>query len=345
LARAAETLMAGLNLLKKISVENPTPPVARSRMAALQSAFPDVGLELIWQRERFDNSLQYDLLLSDSEGTISLGFSPDAELPWPLRGVQRWSEDDLLVVNNTTLKVQEAIALLDPLWHDESLLVRLVNACIIREELERDPPPISQPEVQAALDELRAELSLFDAAETHAWMDERGLSHERLEMWATDRVAFRKVRERATASAGREYYLQHRRHFDLFTFLTIRGNGAADVPVKKDIALATLARNVESLATKGDALTLEMKTLRRWELPPLLRKSLDADPGGQIAPVRSGREVVLVLAITSTEWDPSTSEAVRFAAFSDWLAERRRQDRIDWFWGDQETTAALGTLG
>jgi putative peptide maturation system protein len=317
--------------------ENAAPRSARSEAASLQSEFPDIGLELIWQQEKFDASLQYDLLLSDPEGTISLGFSPDGQLPWPLRGVQRWSEDDLLVVNNTTMKVQEAIALLEQVWHEGSILVRLVNACIIREELERDPPAISQGEVQTALDELRRELGLYGAAQTRSWMEERGLSHERMEIWATDRVAFRMIRDKATANVGRAYYEQHRQDFDLVTFLTIRGEGAAGVSIAQNETLVALTRILESVAARGESPAVEIKTLRRWELPLSIRKILDDD----LASVHVASDVIIVLSVRATTWDPATLEAVRFAAFEDWLATRRRQANIDWFWGDRETTSAI----
>jgi hypothetical protein len=49
---------------------------------------------------------------------VSLSFCPDEELPWPLRGVGRWSDKDLVRVNNTLLRVEDAIAFLDFIWNE-----------------------------------------------------------------------------------------------------------------------------------------------------------------------------------------------------------------------------------
>ncbi len=341
----AEALAAGLDYLKRFADEDPAPPDARLSIGALQGAFPDIPMELIWQREQYDESCQYDLLLSDSEGTASLGYSRDRGLPWPLRGVQRWSEDDLLVVNNTRMKVQEAIALLDVLWQEQSFLLRLINACIIREELERDVPAISESEVQGELDELRRQLELFDAAETLAWMRERGLSHEKMEMWAADRVAVGKLRERVTAGAGVDYFNTHRADFDVVTLLAMRrvdmDGSVGDLGRLR--MLEDLVGSMESGVWDGDQPpSVEIKTLRRWELPPSVRAAVDPPSVVSIAePIRLNNEFIRVLGLRPARWDSATAEAVRNAAFERWLAGRRQSAHIEWFWGDRETTSRI----
>lgn len=338
-----ELLAAGVDYLKRFADEDSAPRDARLSIGVLQRAFPEISMELIWQREQYDESCQYDLLLSDSEGTVSLGYSRDRGLPWPLRGVQRWSEDDLLVVNNTTMKVQEAIALLDVLWQDDTFLLRLVNACIIREDLERDVPAILESEVQRELDDLRRQLGLFDAAETLAWMRDRGLSHEKMEMWAADRVAVGKLRSRVTAGSGVEYFNDHRADFDVVTLLTMqRSDNQSKASVGLLGTLEDLVDSLESEVDGGQPPVVEIKALRRWELLHHERAVVDAfDPGGVAEPVQLNGGVIKVLSVRPARWDAATAEAVKRAAFERWLAERRQSARIEWFWGDRDVTSRL----
>ena len=73
--------------------------------------------------------MHYDALLHrDGEGTVSLSYCPERTLPWPLRGVQRWSEMNLVRVNATDPEVDQAVALLDFIWDDAPMLKRLVDA-------------------------------------------------------------------------------------------------------------------------------------------------------------------------------------------------------------------------
>ena len=57
-------------------------------------------------------------------------------LPWPLRGVRRWTDADVLRVNGRTVKFQEAVACLELMWTEVPIAQRLVNACLLDAELE-----------------------------------------------------------------------------------------------------------------------------------------------------------------------------------------------------------------
>src|SRR3712207_2194214 len=97
---------------------------------------PETPIDLVWEEAVYDGAVHYDALLQlPGEGTVSLGFAPDRGLPWPLRGVQRWSDADLVRVDGSILKVDQAIGCLDFLWEDRRLMDRLVNVCLIDEAL------------------------------------------------------------------------------------------------------------------------------------------------------------------------------------------------------------------
>src|SRR3989442_1755928 len=127
-----QALIDALDYLMRLNREGTRPEEAKARLRPLQKSHPDIEMDLLWEEEAYDQSVHYDILLCLSgEGTVSLSFCPDRILPWPLRGVHRWGERDLVRVNNTLLKVDQAIACLDFIWDEAPIINRLVNVCLI----------------------------------------------------------------------------------------------------------------------------------------------------------------------------------------------------------------------
>ena len=89
---------------------------ARTELSSLSEAWAGLRARVVSSCEEYDSSRHFDVLLTDADGTYTVSFAPAGGLPWPLRGVHRWNEGDLLRVNGTTLRVQQAIASLDFLW-------------------------------------------------------------------------------------------------------------------------------------------------------------------------------------------------------------------------------------
>lgn len=103
-AMLPQVLFDMLDYLMMLSREGIRPEEAKARLRTLQQQYPDTGMDLLWEEEAYDRSVHYDILLHlTREGTVSLSFCPDRALPWPMRGVQRWNEADLVRINNTVL--------------------------------------------------------------------------------------------------------------------------------------------------------------------------------------------------------------------------------------------------
>src|SRR3712207_3109767 len=97
-------LVDTLEYLMSLVQEGIQPEEARARLRLLQKQHSNMEMDLLWEEEVYDQSVHYDTLLHlGGEGTVSLSFCPDRALPWPMRGVHRWSEKDLVRVNNTVL--------------------------------------------------------------------------------------------------------------------------------------------------------------------------------------------------------------------------------------------------
>src|SRR5437868_6184279 len=115
------------------------PVTAADRLEALRHRYPGTRIRLLWQREPYDGSLHYDLLLTGpGPGTTSLSYCPDRALPWPLIDGQRAGDRVLLRVDGVSVEIGEIIAQLDVL-HAGTLADQLVTGALIRQELAADP--------------------------------------------------------------------------------------------------------------------------------------------------------------------------------------------------------------
>src|SRR5690606_13342695 len=112
-----------LSYLFDLARERVRPAEAQRRLQEVHRRHPHTRLDLVWEEEAYNAAVHYDTLLHlPGEGTVSLSLCADQALPWPLRGVHRWDEGDLVRVNNTVLSVDQAIATLDFIW-DEARLI------------------------------------------------------------------------------------------------------------------------------------------------------------------------------------------------------------------------------
>ena len=136
------------------------------RPAAIAEGSAPVGMQLLWEEETYDNRIHYDALLNlPEEGTISISFCDDRATPWPLRGVHRWSDADLVRVNNNVLSVDQAIACLDFMWDEARIAERLEIQHLPRpEQVSTTPIDLSDEEFQQAMDGFRRARGLYKAA-------------------------------------------------------------------------------------------------------------------------------------------------------------------------------------
>lgn len=200
-----------LAYLETMSLERLQPRQALERFAAVQARHPHIGMQLVWQTESYDGSVHYDVLLRTATGaTASLSFCPGGGLPWPLRGVRRWSDGDLVQVNGQLLSMRDAVELLDIVWNEAPIMERMINACLIREELAQRPIEIGDAELQHGMDGWRRAHRLYTSEETLQWMQQRGLTQERLEDLVIESLAFIGLRERVAEGQVEPYFEHHR---------------------------------------------------------------------------------------------------------------------------------------
>jgi putative peptide maturation system protein len=347
-----EAAIATLDYLMTLIREGTQPDAAKSALQPLQQRYPDLSLQLVWEEEVFDQRMHYDALLSvPGTGIISMSFCNEKEKPWPLRGVQRWSDKNLLRVNDTVMQIDQAIACMDFIWEEPRIADRLVNACLIQEEIERNPVTISNQELQAAMDSFREKRNLHRAEDTYLWMERRGMSHRAFEGLVKSEVLLGKLRDRLVGNGVESYFAAHSADFD-----TVR---IAQFFVSDDATARMLYERIRSgevgFFDEAQRQFLTSKQLhpsgelfakfQRREAPTEFRETLfQSSAGSVLEPLhdKNGYAIICILSLSPAVLDDATAESIRNLFFDQWLEERRKTAAIEWFWGNTTKTSPNG---
>jgi putative peptide maturation system protein len=336
------TLHDVYELLRALDRDRSGPNEALARLARTRGRGELAELDLVWERSAFDGALHFDALLPSAAGTLSMSWCSERGVPWPLRGVQRNADADLVRVDGYTLQVAMAIALMDLVWGDDDILTRLIDAAILQKQqglLEVELSEITDDQLQHAMNEFRRRRNLLTAGDTERWLAEHGLDQSRLEAILGERLVRSLIRDRVIAPQI-DAYLADVTPFDRVTLEWL----AADDAEQAHALFAgvrdgetTLAGEAGQRFAAGGPAPEPFVRFRRRDLPAAAAAHLfGASPGALVAPFELGGEhrVARVLAIAPADpTDPDIAEQVREACFAEWLAERRRAADIEWFWG------------
>lgn len=329
-----------LETLIAMTDEGIEPQNARARIQDLGARHPQASIDLVWDRESYENRFHYDALVAhEGRGTLSLSFCPDRGLPWPLRGVQRWSEYELLRVNQSLLRVDEAIDMIDFVWNEEPLLQRLIDTCLVREALDREPIEVSDEELQAALDEFRAARGLHERETMLTWMQDHGLDLSRIERHLEWEVTRAKLRRRVAGHRVEDYFATARSSFDVVDVAELVFEEPAEASRVADMlrrgTTDFFAVAAQAFVERGARKSLFTRAAR-GELAPAAAEALfGAAPGATIGPVLvdGTSRIYRVLALHPATLDRATRERIEQKLFDEWLARQRRSARIEWNWG------------
>ncbi|HEY3080260.1 MAG TPA: TIGR04500 family putative peptide maturation system protein [Chloroflexota bacterium] len=361
-----------LDYLRALTREGVRPDDAWERLRPLQERYPETPLDLVWLEETYDRSVHYDALLDlPGEGTVSLSFNPDGALAWPLRGVQRWRDQELVRVNDTVLTVDHAIACLDYIWREARIVNRLVDVCLIQEALRREPIALSDDELQRSMNAFRRAHRLHTAADTYRWMAEHGVTQEKLERLVGDEATVARLRDRVAAGRVEAYFDAHRDELAAAAVVRLDLPDAAsasrafdEIRQGADFDVVARFRLTDALTSGQKPPVLQSVVLRRPEVadfealadtgiiraascplkpapPPDLAAALfTAGPGDVLGPLatETGYSLLRVVAVAPPCLDAPTREAIARRLFDEWLAEGRDAARIEWYWGSAAQT-------
>ncbi len=265
-------------------------------------------------------------------------------MPWALRHAHHARETDLLRVNGQTLNMQTVMGYLDWLWQDAALVTGLVDGCLVREAVEIRGIGASDGEVRAAMLGFRREQGLDSGAATDGWLRRRGWTRDDLEHECRRQVIAGKLRAQIAAGRVRSYFARHRGQFDTAAIARLR---LADRDAARRIARRIKPGGIEFtrtleetiLARPAGTATSTFETVRRRDLAAAHARAIFGAPlGGVIGPMRGadGYDVLRVLRIARARLDRPTRELIEQVLFEEWLATRRAEATVEWFWGDAE---------
>ena len=170
------------------------------------------------ERAAADGAVAYTVLMRPfSQVTVALGCCTESAIPWSLRGAQRWRDCDVVRVDHAVVTVEQALGLLEISGGEGRLADRLVDACLIRAELQRHPVEVGDDDLQRAADGLRRALRLYSVADTQVWLAQRGLNQEHFEQQALEQARFEHLRQRVVADGVEAYYAARHGEFDVAT--------------------------------------------------------------------------------------------------------------------------------
>lgn len=330
-----------LDYLMALSKRGTPPHEAQALLCAVQARHPQIGMELVWEQEAYDHSLHYDVLLRSPAGaTVSVSYCADRALPWPLRGVHRWTEANLLQVNGKVLTMEDGVAFLDVLWSEAPLMDRMVNACLIQEALAQQPIELTDEELQIGMDGLRRRNKLYTAEQTTRWMELRGLTQDRLEEMVAEDLLYGRLRQRVAAGRVGAYFERHEAEFDTAVFARIdcadeasaaRMRGAI---LEHGVAFHEAARQFFMASDMAEC-SMFTRLRRRDGSDALGAAIFAAAPGQIVGPIRVRDRWIIAQAgsIASARLDEPTRAVLEQILFDEWLAERRTVAKITWHWG------------
>jgi putative peptide maturation system protein len=340
-------LNAVLAGLEEVMARQLPPDAASLHLQGIAERHPQATIELVWEDQAFDNSVHYDALirLAGAARTISMSVCPDDDLPWALRGLQRWRDSELLRVNNVTMAVEEAIAQLDMLWQSSALMQRLIDSCIIEGELQRRNVQISPEEVQATLDSMRRRRGLFTAAQLKTWLFDSGMTLSALQDMALKIARANRLRDLVVGAETTRYLEAHRSAFDAIKLAVLevgtlaRAEEIAAQVRQQAVPLMEVAHRLFVADSEGDA-RFSFRSDARHAIEAQFQAGSLAAKTVHIVAGEQGCLVLEVLAVDPAPISPATAQRVKAKLFQDWLADQRRAARIEWFWGDAQRTGS-----
>ncbi len=345
-----------LGALRRATPDSAGEAWLRTRLDVLRRTESATRITLVVDREAYDNRLSFDVLLREPAGrTVSVSVTGDG-LPWPLRGVARAGEFDLLRVNAVTMPIQEAIAAIDAMFDDRHLLRSLIDACLLGAAIDAEDIRIGPGELQSAADSFRAARGLFTAESTNNWLRERSLSPEQFR---------RLVEQQAKITALRNVIVGDRVDALLGTASVGTASvgtasiGTASVGTEQTFLQVAWLQvpagqdrpdSADAQQLAGDPLRAIVTARReqrrggldRWsaaEVPGRFSAVLGA-PVGTVVRACDGTPALAV--VVDREGPPDAGvarERLSRRLFDEWLAEQRTSADVQWFWGNEQRTA------
>lgn len=268
-----------------------------------------------------------------------------------MRGVHRWSDAELVRVNNIVLRVDQAIAYLDFISYEARMIDRLVNICLIQEALNKDPIELTDSELQLAMDGFRKEHRLSKIEEIDRWMERHSMTRERLDCLVANAASIAKLRNRVTAGRVEGYFEEHRPDFDTAYMARVEFSDEESAErTYEQIRIGAVdfyeaAQRCFLASAERSELSNELFVViqRRQMTPEQGLAIFAAAPGEVIGPVHTGGgyTIIRILSFAPARLDEAMRTTIKTILFEEWLVERRQAATIEWYWGNASRTSQV----
>ncbi|GAA2858827.1 hypothetical protein GCM10010517_17300 [Streptosporangium fragile] len=334
--RFGAELASAVQLLRSLPRSAEKAEDAREQVATWSADHPGLDAELVVDEPPGSLLVGYDLLLTHPEGgTVAISAQTEDGVPWLVDRATHWAAGQVVSVDGKDLSVQAALYALRALGvRDRTVHEQLVDYRILLSEIAEDRTPVTDTELQEAVDDFRRRRGLFTRERTLDWLAEVGLTEDAFAGHMETTARMNRVRRRFAGAPARAYLQSHIRDFCLTRAAWVTGrDGAVIGEIARADSAAELLRRAEHSVHGGTGrLRLTMATALGSELPAPLRT---AATGRVIGPVESegGPLAGAVLRrFPPDPDDPAVLAAAAEAAYTTWLAGRRRAADIRWHW-------------
>jgi putative peptide maturation system protein len=321
-------------LLRDLPRDRNSVEEAHALFRRFREALGGVRCDLLVDHPPASDKVDYDILLGTADGsTVVVSWCPDDGTPWNVHYADHWAANYVLTVNGRSTSIQSALVYLNTVLNRRpNLMEELVNGSLILQEIVTARPPVSDAEMQKAVDDYRIGLGLRSAAATRQWLDETGLTASGLRQVVEPRVMARKVRERLTAGRIRPYFDANRKAFDVLTVFRVQTpSKTVAAALAKTARRAGLLTAVQKMSGRPQKTVGQLETMYACEFPNAFS---GASAGTIVGPEREpgGYSVAQLIERGTARLDRATRTKIEDMLFKDWLTERRRDASIRWHW-------------
>lgn len=256
-----------------------------------------------------------------------------------MRGVHHYSEANVVQVNGRTMTMEEAVVFLDVIWNKAPLMEQMLNTCLVKAELEKNPINNTDEELQIAMDCFRFEHGLLCASETSAWLEMRGMTHDSLEHLVEGNLCYMKLKTRIAEGKIETYFDSHQ---ELLRTAMIARISCPDkeysLKLANDMRGVDFYRDLEDRIAAGENLKCRISSISEDELSVNDRASVFNGARGDVLslPIDETHCVVRIISLEAACLDQKTEEVIVNNLFEEWLREKREVAQITWHWGQSD---------
>jgi putative peptide maturation system protein len=333
-----------LEFVERVNLEQLGGRELLDQLRQLEATVPGAAFEVVSDTENIGGDITHCLLVAHNESVYSVSCARRHVLPWALRGATNAEAGDLLTVNGYTVKIEEAVPLIDFIWQSHVVAIRMVDEALLTHEIVKMGVEVSEDELNDALRQFYLDRNLTTVEAQSEWRRRRGLTERGLLRLLARVIARRRTERMLVADQCDDERRRHARDYDVARVLqaVIPRDCASDAEglLQRDRAglPAQLSHVVAELAR-----THSGRGVFRIQHAEACRYELDGRPDevfgrpvGSVALLRAPDEeprLIEILEYVQDVPDEALERRIVRRLVTRWCESARSAARIEWHWG------------